>query len=218
MPGMGMLNDKTAGYAPKPAGQTLVIGVADALFTKVQQKVLAILFGNPGRSFYANEIIALAGSGSGAVQRELQKLESAGLVTVARIGRQKHYQANTAAAVYPEMRGLVLKTVGLVDLVGSALSPLLDQISQAFVYGSVAKGEDTATSDIDLMVISDTLSYAQVFAALEVATQVLGRTVNPTVYSRSELQKRMKKDNAFITRVWQQPKLWIAGQGNELIA
>ncbi len=194
------------------------VGVADALFTKVQQRVLAVLFGNPDRSFYANELIALAGSGTGAVQRELARLASSGLVTVSPVGNQKHYQANAASPVYAELRGLVLKTSGLVDVLRTALLPLATQIESAFVYGSVAKQQDTAGSDIDLMVVSDTLSYADVFRALERATAKLGRTVNPTMYSRKELDKRARSDNAFIKRVWSQPRLPVIGDMYELAA
>lgn len=206
------------GTKKRPAkGQpSAVSGIANALFTKVQQRVLGVLFGNPGRSFYANEVIALAGSGTGAVQRELAHLEAAGLVTVTRVGKQKHYQANAAAPVFEELRGLVLKTSGLVDTLRAALAPLMSQIHAAFVYGSVAKGRDTAKSDIDLMIVSDSLSYADVFAALEDATSRLGRTVNPTVYSRKELDKRVRADNAFIKRVLAQPKLWVIGEEHGL--
>lgn len=200
------------------ARSTQAIGLADALFTKVQQRVLGILFGNPGRSFYANEIITLAGSGTGAVQRELARLAGAGLVTVARVGNQKHYQANPAAPVFEELRGLVLKTSGLADVLCVALAPLAAQISAAFVYGSVAKRQDTAASDIDLMVVSDSLSYAEIFAAMEEATTRLGRSVNPTVYSRQELARRIEQDNAFIQRVLAQPKLWLIGEENGLAA
>jgi predicted nucleotidyltransferase len=195
-----------------------VSGIADALFNKVRQRVLGVLFGNPGRSFYANEVIALAGSGTGAVQRELAGLETAGLVTVTRVGNQKHYQANAAAPVFEELRGLVLKTSGLADVLRDALAPLETQISAAFVYGSVAKRQDTAKSDIDLMVVSDSLSYADLFAVLEEATRQLGRTVNPTVYSRQALEKRVREDNAFIKRVLAQPKLWVIGGEHGLTA
>lgn len=194
------------------------VGIADALFTKVQQRVLAVLFGNPDRSFYANELIALVGSGIGAVQRELARLASSGLVTVRPVGNQKHYQANAASPVYAELRGLVLKTSGLVDVLRIALLPLAAQINSAFVYGSVAKQQDTAGSDIDLMVVSDTLSYADVFRALEGATAKLGRTVNPTIYSRKELDKRARSENAFIKRVWSQPRLTVLGDMHELAA
>lgn len=195
-----------------------VSGIADALFTEVQQRVLAVVFGNPGRSFYANEMIALASSGTGAVQRELARLETAGLVTVTRVGNQKHYQANAAAPVFEELRSLVLKTSGLVDVLRNALAPLAAQISAAFVYGSVAKAQDTAQSDIDLMVVSDSLSYAELYTVLEEATARLRRPVNPTVYSRQELEKRVRTDNAFITRILAQSKLWVIGEEHDLAA
>ncbi len=193
-------------------------GVADALFSRVQQRVLAVLFGNHTRSFYANELIALVGSGSGAVQRELTRLAAAGLVTVKRIGNQKHYQANPSAPVFDELRGLVLKTSGLVDVLRSALAPLAGQIRFAFVFGSVAKAKDTVSSDIDLLVVSDTLAYAELFAALESATNGLQRTVNPTLYSRSEFDRRLSTGNPFIQRVLAQPKLWVIGEADGLAA
>lgn len=198
-------------HLAKPQAQTR-LGLADALFTKVRQRVLAVLFGNPGRSFYANEVITLVGSGTGAVQRELARLEAAGLATLTRVGNQKHYQANTSAPVFEELRGLVLKTSGLADILRAALAPLSDKITSAFVYGSVAKGEDTAKSDIDLMVISDTLSYPDLYAALEEATKRLGRTVNPTLYKPQDLDKRVKEGNAFIERVLVQPRIWLMGE------
>ena len=191
-------------------------GVADALFAKVQQRVLGVLFVNPGRSFYANEVIGLARSGTGAVQRELTRLEDAGLVTVTRVGKQKHYQANPASPVFEELRGLVLKTSGLADVLREALTALARDVRAAFVYGSIAKGEDTAASDIDLMVVSDRLTYADLFAVLEEVSARLGRKVSPTIYSSKELAKRLKQDNAFVTRVLSQPKMWLIGSERDL--
>jgi predicted nucleotidyltransferase len=192
--------------------------VADALFAKVQQRVLGVIFGNPRRSFYANEVIALARSGTGAVQRELARLETSGLVTVTRVGKQKHYQANAAAAVFEELRTLVLKTFGLADVLRTALAPASPRILAAFVYGSIAKGQDTATSDVDLMVVSNDLTYGDLFAALEGASAELGRKVAPTIYSSKELSRRVKQDNAFVTRVLAQPKLWLIGDESALTA
>ena len=191
-------------------------GMANALFSKVRQRVLAVLFGNPGRSFYANEVIALAQSGTGAVQRELVALSEAGLLTVRRQGNQKHYQANADAPVFAELRGLVLKTMGLADVLRVALAPLAPQITLAFVYGSVAKQQDTAASDIDVMIVSKDLSYADVFGALESATATLGRKVNPTLYMPAEMVKRINNDNAFVTRVLTQPKIWLLGNEEQL--
>jgi predicted nucleotidyltransferase len=192
--------------------------LADALFTKGQQRVLGVLFGNPGRSFYANEIIALAGCGTGAVQRELARLEGAGLVTVTRVGKQKHYQANPATPVFAELRALVRKTSGLADVLRAALAPLSAEIRAAFVYGSVAKHEDTATSDIDLMVISGSLTYADLFTGLEDVSGRLGRRVNPTVYTPVELARRVRQGNAFVKRVLAQPKIWLIGGERDLAA
>jgi predicted nucleotidyltransferase len=193
-------------------------GLADALFAKVQQRVLAVLFGNPGRSFYANELIGLARSGTGAVQRELARLEQAGLVTATRVGKQKHYQANARSPIFAELRSIVLKTVGLTDVLRPVLASLSPDIRAAFVYGSVAKGEDTAASDIDLMIVSDRLTYPDLFASLEDVSTRLGRKVAPTIYSSQELGRRVQQDNAFVTRVLAQPKLWLIGDERDLAA
>jgi len=192
--------------------QTLALAsFADALFPKVRQRVLAVFFGMPDRSFYASEVIALANSGRGAVQRELAGLSNAGLLRVKLQGKQKHYQANDAAPIFAELRSLILKTSGLADVVLQALLPLAGQIDSAFIYGSVARQEDTAQSDIDLMIVSATLGYADVFGSLEKATQALGRKINPTLYTPANIAKRIAQDNAFVTRVLQQPKIWLIG-------
>ena len=195
------------------------VSLPDALFSKVRQRVLAVLFGTPDRSFYANEVIALAQSGTGAVQRELAGLAAAGLLTIRKQGNQKHYQANASAPVFAELRGLVLKTMGLADVLLAALMPLAEQIDAAFVYGSVAKQQDTARSDIDVLIVSSNLanlSYADVFSALEAASATLGRTVNPTLYTRAEFTKRLANNNAFVARVLQQSKIWLIGNENQL--
>ena len=192
--------------------------MADALFPRVRQRVLALLFGQPDRSFFASEVIALAHSGSGAVQRELADLAAAGLLTVTSQGNQRHYRANRDAAVFDELRSLVLKTFGLADVLRSALAPLARQIQSAFVFGSVAKRQDTAASDIDVMIISDTLGYGEVFAVLEPASVSLGRPVNPTVYTPGQLARKSKQDNAFVARVLKQPKIWLIGSDEALHA
>jgi predicted nucleotidyltransferase len=189
-----------------------ITSVADALFSKVRQRVLAVLFGAPDRSFYTNEVIGLAQSGAGAVQRELADLAAAGLLTVRKQGNQKHFQANAASPVFAELRSLVLKTSGLADVLRAALLPLTPQITLAFVFGSMAKQQDTTASDVDLLVVSDTLGYGDVFGALEAASQTLGRSINPALYSAADFQARQLGDNAFINRVMQQPKIWLIGQ------
>lgn len=209
MPNMGM---KRKAAPAKPRS----MGLADALFSGTQQRVLAWLFGQPERSFYATELIGLAGAGSGAVQRELARLAQSGLVTARAVGNQKHYQANPEAPIYAELCGIVQKTVGLAEPLREALAPLAARIRAAFVYGSIAKREDTALSDIDVMLISDDLPYSDLYAQLEAVSHRLGRTVNPTIYTPQELAKRVKRKEAFATRVLAQPKLWLIGGEGDL--
>ena len=209
MPIMGMTR-KAPPKKPRSAS------LADALFSGTQQRVLAWLFGQPERSFYATELIGLAGAGSGAVQRELARLAQSGLITTRAVGNQKHYQANLTAPIYAELCGIVQKTVGLAEPLREALAPLAARIRAAFVYGSIAKREDTASSDIDLMLVSDDLAYSDLYAALESVSQRLGRTVNPTIYTPKELAKRVKAKEAFAMRVLAQPKLWLIGGDDAL--
>jgi predicted nucleotidyltransferase len=192
------------------------LSISDALFPLVRQRVLALFFGQAERSFYANEVIALVQSGSGAVQRELAALSEAGLLTVSRVGNQRHYQANSACPVYAELSGLVLKTSGLADVLRAALLPLAAQISGAFVYGSVAKQSASSSSDVDVLIVSETLAYAEVFGALEAASASLARPVNPTLYTPTELKRRVAEDRSFIKRVLEQPKIWLLGSEREL--
>ena len=198
------------------SGRSRRKGLADALFTRTQQRVLGVLFGQPDRSFYASELIRTAGTGSGAAQRELARLENSGLVVGRRIGHQKHYQANPASPLFEELRNIVVKTVGLAEPLREALKPLSSAIRAAFVYGSVAKAVDRSGSDIDLMVISDSLTYGEVFAALDRVARSVGRQVNPTVYTVAEFSKRTREENAFVTRVLEQPKVWVLGSEHDL--
>jgi len=206
------------GRKAAPPRQRRQASLADALFSTTQQRVLGLLFGQPERSFYASELIALVGAGSGAVQRELARLEQSGLVTVRRLGTQKHYQATPDSPLFAELSGIARKTVGLAEPLRDALAPLAARIVAAFVFGSIAKRKDTAGSDIDLMIVSDRLTYADAYAALDSVGRRLGRTVNPTVYTRREFARRQKDGNAFLTRVLAQPKLWIVGSEDDLRA
>ena len=135
------------------------ISLADALFTKVQQRVLRVLFGNPQRSFYGNEVVRLADSGSGAVQRELEKLSAAGLIVSERIGNQRHFRANEHAAIYGELVALIAKTSGVADVVRQSLQPLAGKLDFAFIYG-FAKNSACAESDIDLLLVGNDLTLA----------------------------------------------------------
>ncbi|WP_225782875.1 nucleotidyltransferase domain-containing protein [Xenophilus sp. Marseille-Q4582] len=190
--------------------------LADALFPGTKQRVLGLLFGQPWRSFYASEVIGLVASGTGAVQRELAALVKSGLISVKPVGNQKHYQANPDSPIFAELSAIVQKTVGLAEPLRQALQPLVPQIIAAFVYGSVAKKTDTAHSDIDLMLLSDDLSYGDVFGAVEDAGRTLGRPVNPTILTRAEFLKRVSAQESFLSRVLESSKLWIVGGEHDL--
>jgi predicted nucleotidyltransferase len=192
------------------------VRLADALFTKVQQRVLGILFGQPERSFLSKEVITLAGCGTGAVHRELKRLVASGLITVNSAGWEKHYQANRHSPVFEELRGLVVKTVGLVEPVREALAPLAAGIRAAFVYGSQAKGTESASSDVDVMIVSEDLAYAEVYAALAKAEEMLARSINPTIVSLTEWQRRRENLNRFLENVSTQPKLFVLGSEDDL--
>ena len=191
-------------------------GLAGALFTRVQQRVLGILFSEPDRSFPATEVIARARVGTGAVHRELRRLVGSGLVTVTPMGRQRRYQANRESPVFAELYGLVQKTVGLVEPLKDALDSLAGRIEVAFVYGSVARGTDTSESDIDLMIIAEDLSYAEVYEALAVAEKTLARTISPTILSHEEWQESRQRDNHFIETVAKQARLLVLGSEDGL--
>ena len=218
MPGMGNI---TPTLSSRPARRKAAAGradaatsLADALFTTTQQRVLALLFGQPSRSFFASQLIELTGSGSGAVQRELKRLASSGLVTVNRIGKQKHYQANPDCPVFEELCSLVRKTVAMVEPIRQALAPFATNIQRALIYGSVVKGTDTASSDIDLLVVADNLTLEALYSGLAPVEEALHRKISPTLYTRKEYDDRRAAGNPFLTRVLEGEHLLLMGSAD----
>jgi predicted nucleotidyltransferase len=191
-------------------------GLADALFTPVQQRVLGLLFGQPDRRFQSAELIRLAKGGTGAVHRQLERLTAAGLVTATRIGNQKHYQAMRESPVFEELHGLIVKTAGVAEPLRQALAPMAKAIRAAFVYGSVAKGTDRANSDIDLMVISDSLRYPDLFSGLQATEVAVARKVNPTVLTLGDWRTKRRRSDSFTARVAAQPRLFVLGSEDDV--
>lgn len=206
VPDMGTISDQW----------TIPSNLGDALFTQTQQRVMGLLFGQPRKSFYAKEIIRLARVGSGAVQRELDRLFRSGLITIREIGNQKHYQANAESPIFEELRAITEKSFGLAQPLRAALGALTKQIKLAFVYGSIAKRRDTTRSDVDLMIVADKLSHGDLVRALEKPALVIGRPINPTTFSTAEFLQRRKRSDSFVSRVLSQPKIWIIGDEHEL--
>lgn len=192
------------------------VSIGDALFTKTQQRVLGLLFGKPDKRFYTNEIMRWVDMGRGTVSRELSRLVSAGLLTATREGNQNHYQANQGCPVFDELVGIVRKTFGIADVIRDSLQPLDDQIELAFIYGSIAKGEATSSSDIDLMLIGKALSYGQVMELLMPLEDSLRRTVNPTIFEKEDFVAKLNSDNSFVTRVMEQSKIMIKGTEHDI--
>lgn len=204
-------NTRSARRSATASGQAAPVSIADALFTTTQQRVLASIFGQPDRSFYTSELIERTGSGSGAMQRELKRLASSGIVTVRRIGNQKHYQANHDSPVFEELSNLVTKTVALVDPIRKALASLADNIDLAILYGSVAKGTDTASSDIDILIVGDGLTLENIYSVLAPVETDLDRKISPTLYTRKEFADRRAANNPFLGRVLSGDHLTLIG-------
>ena len=210
MPSMGMLK-----HSPQQKSASFG-GLGGVLFTNTQQRVLAFLFGQPERSYFANELIHLTGAGSGAVQRELKRLSESGLITSQMRGNQRHFQANPQSPIFQELTQIVQKTFGLALPIREALAPYQEAIRCAFIFGSIAKKQDTVASDVDLFVISDSLSYADLVNQL-LGTEVrLGRAINTTIYTEADARQRLMDGNAFLSRVLEQPKIWIIGNESDI--
>lgn len=195
--------------------------IADSLFTKTQQKVMGLLFRKPDTSFYLNEIVRFANMGKGTIKRELDKMTQAGLLTVKRIGNQTHYQANPTSPVYDELISISRKTFGLADIIRQALQAndsfhSEGSIQNAFIYGSIAKGEDTAKSDIDLMVIGDNLAYTDMMNLLIPIEKELQRPINPSIYTLEDFKKKLNEKNSFIVRVLEQKKINVIGDADAI--
>jgi len=190
-------------------------GMASALFGKGRRRVLAALFSRPDQPRYLREIIAAAGSGQGQVQRELDQLHRAGLVLRERRANLVYYRPNPEAPIYEELRSIVFKTFGVADELRAALRPLAPRIDVAFVYGSLARGEETARSDVDVMIVG-AVKFSEAVLALSGAQERVRREINPGVYSRSELRAKLKEAGGFANRVLSGPKLFLIGDEHDL--
>lgn len=191
------------------------MSIADALFSGSQSRLFRWLFGQPERSFHLSELRRLTGLGSASLQRELRKLTDAGLVSSERVGNLRRFQANPKSPVLGELVALTRKTLALEPMLRGALSPLIPRLRAAWVFGSVAKQADTATSDIDVMVIGEDLALGEVLERLLPLEAELGRKINPTCYSPAEFERRRAEPDSFVSRVLAQPILSLIGEVDE---
>lgn len=199
----------------KRTGGRIETSIADAVFTQTQQRVYALLFGQPNRRFFVTELIDLAGMGRGSVQRELAKLATVGLATPSRVGNRVYYQANRDSPIFEDLCAIVRKTVGIECVVKNALKPLTGKLSLAAIYGSVANRTDTAESDIDLLLVSDDLTLESVYSALHPAEKLLGRQFHPLLYKSREYRQRRSNRDGFLAHVLEGPKIVIVGSTDD---
>ena len=190
-------------------------GLADLLFGRTRGAVLALLYGRADQSFYTRQIAREVDASVGAVQRELENLSKVGLIVRNSVGNQVFYQANRDSPIFLEMRTLVNKTIGVFSVLRSALATLSKRIVVAFVYGSVAREEETAQSDIDLMVVGDA-TLDEVLSCLSAVEKAIGRPVNPTVFSVAEFKSKLATGNHFVTAVLKGRKVFLLGDEDEL--
>lgn len=186
----------------------------EALFTESQAKVLLWIFGQPKRSYHLSELRRLTGLGSASLQREINRLVEAELATSEMVGNQRQISANGNSPVFNELCALTRKVVGIVPILHEALAAIKSKIALALVYGSVAKETDTATSDIDVMVVSDELTLGELLETLLPVETALDRKINPTSYTVDEFKKRLGDPDSFVNRVLDQPTIKLIGDAD----
>lgn len=189
--------------------------LASLLFGTYRQRVLGLLLLNPGRSYYVREIARLTNTAAGTLHKELARLAGAGVLNRESVGNQVRYSANRNCPVFEELASILRKTSGLVDVLAEALSPVEKKISLAFVFGSLARGEQQSGSDVDVMLVGK-IKFADAVRVLHSVQETLQREVNPVVYSLDEFNRRTKSGDSFIREVLSKPKLFIVGNEDEL--
>jgi uncharacterized protein len=190
-------------------------GLGDLLFGRTRGAILALLYGRTDQSFYTRQIAREVDASIGAVQRELENLSKVGLIIRSSVGSQVFYQANRDTPIFREMQTLVNKTIGVFSVLRSALRPLAKRILVAFVYGSVAREQETAQSDVDVMVVGKA-TLDEVLSRLTTVEKSIGRPINPTVYSVAEFKSKLAGRNHFLNAVLNGQKVFLLGDADEL--
>lgn len=190
-------------------------GIGDLLFGQTRGKLLSIFYGSPDRTAFLRQIARETGISIGTLQRELNLLAEVGLLRRSASGKQVYYQANREHPLFAELSSVLAKTFGVFELLRAALQPLATTIEVAFVYGSVARGVETAESDVDLAIIGDA-ALDDVIKAVGPVERSIGRPVNPTIYSRREFSSKLRSGNHFLNSLLQREKVFLIGDEHEL--
>ncbi len=189
--------------------------LAELLSSRARAEIFRLLFGGTGKELHVREIERRSGLNDSTLRQELRKLLRLDLVQSRRDSNRVYYRAKTENPLYPEIRNLVLKTSGLADALKSALVD--KRIRVAFVFGSIARGEEKAGSDVDLMVIGQ-LGLRDLSRLLSGIEEKIGREVNPHVLREEEFRKRVRAKEHLVSRVMESPKIFIIGSHHELEA
>jgi predicted nucleotidyltransferase len=189
--------------------------VLTALFPQVRQSVLAATLGQPDKWWYLSELADRLGTSPSSLQREVSSLVASGILVHRREGTRAYFKAETQSPVFRELQQLFEKTAGLAPILEQMLKPFGSKIRCAFIYGSIARNREHATSDVDLMVIGST-GLADLSPALRKAEERLGREVNVTAYSREEFREKIKSRDHFVTAVLRGRKQFVKGGQSDL--
>ena len=185
------------------------------LFGKARRGILSLLYGHADEEYYLRQIARTTGIGIGPVQRELRQLTDSGIIRRRVQGRQVYYQANPDSPIFKELKSLITKTAGVVDTLRNALSLSAGQIELAFIFGSIATGNEDKSSDVDVMVIGE-ISFGDIVSLLSPAEEKLGREINSVVYPIAEFKKKVKEDHHFVKTVLEGEKIFLIGDEGEL--
>ncbi len=188
--------------------------LAKIVFKEYRRRVLSLLLMHPDQAYHVREIARLTGTVPGTLHKELRKLAVAGVLNKTSSGNQVSYQANLDCPIFEELSSILRKTSGLADVLLEALAPLKDCIVAALVFGSVADGKATSYSDIDILIVGE-LGFADAVKALHSAQELLGREINPKLYSIKEWQAAKKENSAFIHEILEKPTIRIIGDIND---
>lgn len=189
--------------------------LSDVLFGEYRKRILGLLLLHPEQGYHVRELARLTNTSAGTLHKELSKLSDTGILQSKKVGNQQHYSANLQCPIFEELASIFRKTSGLADVIAGALSSAKNQIQLAIVFGSVARGEEQANSDIDVMVIGD-ISFGDVVSLLHESQATLRREINPVVYSMDSFKSRVEKNDSFIKEILNKPKLFIIGSEHEL--
>jgi predicted nucleotidyltransferase len=206
---------KKSTIAPNMGAINTNENLSAALFGKTRRAVLALLYSHVDESFYLRQIVRMAGVGMGAVQRELKRLSDSGIITKTLQGQQVYYTANPECPIYDDLKSLVMKTVGIGEILKTALEPLTNLINVAFLFGSLVRGDERSPSDADVLVIGD-VTFSKVVAALGQVQETVRREINPIVYPPKEFRSKLASDHHFLKATLNSPKFFLIGDEHEL--